>query len=226
MAPGDRSEDTPIARQFLLGQRCPDPPQRGRELVQGHRVPDGQFPAGPVVFGKPPAHLAGIDAQVGPETPAVDQGCASLQLAQVLDRAAGQEEDGADLEEAAALELEVIGHRFGRPVGLHLRNRDIAEYRVPVDACLLIGLCEVIENHRAADDARDACRSIVLSRIEGVPVRCLDPHHASGFRRRLHLICRAELQQARYPLRAYDPPVPLVAQRPGAVPQATVFGYQ
>jgi hypothetical protein len=46
MAPGDRSEDTPIARQFLLGQRCPDPPQRGRELVQGHRVPMVSFPPG------------------------------------------------------------------------------------------------------------------------------------------------------------------------------------
>ena len=69
----------------------------------------------------------------------------------MLDRPAGQEEDSADLEEAAALELEVIGHRLQRPVGLHLRNREVAEYRVPVDTGLLIGLCEAIENHRAAE---------------------------------------------------------------------------
>ena len=92
-------------------------------------------------------------------TPAVDQRSTSLQAAQVLDRAAGKHEDGTDLKETAALELEVIRHRFRSPVGLHLRHRDIAEYRVPVDACLLIGVCEVIENHRAAENARNACRA-------------------------------------------------------------------
>jgi len=38
-----------------------------------------------------------------------------------------------------------------------------------------------------------------LPRIKGAPVRCLDAHHASGRGRRLHLVCRAELQRARYP---------------------------
>jgi len=144
----------------------------------------------------------------------------------VLDRPARKEKDGTDLEETAALELEIVWHRLRRPVGLHLRNRDIAEYRAPVDACLLIGSCQVIENHRAADNSRNTCRNTFLSGVKGIPVRCLDPHRASGLRRWLHLVCRAELQQTRYPLRAHDPPVPLVAQRPGAVPQATLFGYQ
>ena len=82
MTSGDRAQDAPVTRQFLLCQCRPDAPQRWRELVQDHRVPDGQFPAEPVVFDKPPAHLPGLDVQVGPETPTVDQRCASLKAAQ------------------------------------------------------------------------------------------------------------------------------------------------
>ena len=129
-----RAQHTTVARQLLLSQRGRHAPQCRLEIVQHHCPANLESAADPLVLDEPVRCRSGVDVDVRPEPTAVDQRSSALQLSKVADRAAAEKVDGTDLEKRARLELEVVRHRLGRPVRLHLRDRHIAEHRTPVDA--------------------------------------------------------------------------------------------
>src|SRR5215216_4971851 len=173
-----RAQYTTVTRQLLLSQRGGHAPQCRLEFVQHHCPTNLESAADPLVLDEPVRCRSGVDVDVWPEPTAVDQRSSALQLSKVADRAAAEKVDSTDLEKRASLELEVVRHRLGRPVRLHLRDRHIAEHRAPVDAGFLIHPRLVLQPQSAAEEARDQFRSSRLVGVHALTIRCLDTHSA------------------------------------------------
>jgi hypothetical protein len=135
----------------------------------------------------------------------------------MLDRSAREKKQGTDLKEAAAHQLEIVRHRLRRRLGLQLADWHVAEDRLRIDACSLIGTGATLEPQPRTNDLRHDCGRIFVLGRELTSARRLDPDPAGRIRRRLGLVCGTERKQAWVLLRARDPPTRRLAQRPGAV---------
>src|SRR5208337_65166 len=118
-------------------------------------------------------------------------------------------------------QLEVIGHRLGRPVRLKLVDRHVTEYRLANDFCYFLTARLGLQSNRVPKLIGNNRGCFRIVGADGPTRWCCDLDSPRSVVCRLNLVPRAEVEEPWEFLRARDSPGVEVAQCLGTIAKAT-----